>query len=325
MQSSRDIILLITHSGDYFTIDRVADAISKRGARPFRLDTDKFPLMIELQATLSKTGSYHRLKYGDESLNSEQVKAVWMRRFWQPNLGQELAPQFQQACIRESMATLEGFWDSLREARWIDDLQRIQAAENKLYQLRIANEEGLKIPLTLVTNSGEEAREFFSVLQGKMVTKLLTPLSYSMQGSSFFMYTSVVKEEDLQDAEKLRYCPMVFQEQITKQLELRVVFVNGNFFVGALDASRYAESTQDWRRGTSEACIWKPYQLPEEIAKKLTSFMTRFGLSFGAIDMIVTPENEYVFLEVNPTGEWGMLERDLDYSISGAIADALLS
>ncbi|HLO89313.1 MAG TPA: MvdC family ATP-grasp ribosomal peptide maturase [Nostocaceae cyanobacterium] len=324
MELSRDVVLLITHSGDYFTIDRVADAISKRGAKPFRLDTDKFPLMIELQATLSKTGSYHKLKYGDNSVNSEQVKAVWMRRFWQPNLGKELAPQFQQACIRESMATLEGFWDSLRTARWIDDLQRIKAAENKLLQLRIASEEGLTIPLTLVTNSAEEAREFFSVLQGKMVTKLLTPLSYSMQGSSFFMYTSVVKEEDLQDAEKLRYCPMVFQEQISKQLELRSVFINGHFFVGALDASRYAESTQDWRRGTNEVCIWKTHQLPPEIAKKLTAFMARLGLSFGAIDLIVTPAGEYVFLEVNPTGEWGMLERDLDYPISEAIADALL-
>ncbi|NEO45670.1 MAG: MvdC family ATP-grasp ribosomal peptide maturase, partial [Moorea sp. SIO4A3] len=40
---------------------------------------------------------------------------------------------------------------------------------------------------------------------------------------------------------------------------------------------------------------------------------------------IVTPDGEYVFLEVNPTGEWGMLERDLGYPISDAIADALLS
>lgn len=324
MQVSRDVILLITHSGDYFTIDRVIDAILKRGAKPFRLDTDQFPLNIELQAHFNENGTVHKLKYRDNSLNTEEVKAVWMRRFWQPNLGKELAPQFQQACIRESMATLEGFWDSLREARWIDDLQLIQAAENKLRQLRIAREEGLNIPETLITNSAEDAREFFSTVQGKMVTKLLTPLSYSMQGSSFFMYTSVVKEEDLKDAEKLRYCPMVFQAQIPKDLELRVVFVNGNFFVGALDASYYADTTQDWRRGTNEACVWKTHQLPEAVAKGLTALMARLGLTFGAIDMIVTPEGKYVFLEVNPTGEWGMLERDLDYPIADAIAQALL-
>jgi len=40
--------------------------------------------------------------------------------------------------------------------------------------------------------------------------------------------------------------------------------------------------------------------------------------------VIVTPEGEHVFLEVNPLGQWGMLERDLGLPISQAIAEALL-
>lgn len=145
-----------------------------------------------------------------------------------------------------------------------------------------------------------------------------------MQASSFFMYTSVVKEEDLADAETLRYCPAVFQEQIPKQLELRAIYVNGKLFVGALDASEYATSTQDWRRG-KKALVWQPYQLPDQLIRCLDAFMAKFGLLFGAFDFIKKPSGEYVFLEVNPTGEWGMLERDLDYPIAEAIADTLLS
>ncbi|MBX9253670.1 MvdC family ATP-grasp ribosomal peptide maturase [Desmonostoc muscorum CCALA 125] len=325
MHLERDVVLLITHSGDYFTIDRVAEAVSKRGAQPFRLDTDKFPMALQLQANLSNSGSNHTLKYGGSSLNTEQVQAVWMRRIWQPDLGTDLAPQFKAACSNESLAVLDGFWDSLRTATWVDDLQRISAAENKLRQLRVASEVGLVIPRTLVTNNAEQAREFFVEANKKMVTKLLRPLSYGMEASSFFMYTSVVKEQDLVDAETLRYCPAVFQEQIPKELELRAVYVNGNLFVGALNASEYAESTQDWRRGTKEVLTWHPYQLPDKLIRCLDAFMARFGLLFGAFDFIKTPSGEYVFLEINPTGEWGMLERDLDYSISGAIADALLS
>ncbi|MBD2535143.1 MvdC family ATP-grasp ribosomal peptide maturase [Nostoc flagelliforme FACHB-838] len=324
MHLEPDVVLLITHSGDFFTIDRVAEAVLKRGVQPFRLDTDKFPMTLQLQANLSNYGSNHRLKYGDLSFNTEQVQAVWMRRIWQPDLGKELAPQFQAACSTESLAVLDGFWDSLRGARWVDDLQRISAAENKLRQLRIASEVGLVIPRTLVTNNPQEAREFFHQVKGKMVAKLLRPLSYGMQASSFFMYTSAVKEEDLLDAETLRYCPAVFQEQIPKQLELRAVYVNGNLFVGALDASGYAASTQDWRHGTKEVVTWQPYQLPEKLIRCLDAFMARFGLFFGAFDFIKTPSGEYVFLEINPTGEWGMLERDLDYPIADAIADTLL-
>ncbi|MEH2104785.1 MvdC family ATP-grasp ribosomal peptide maturase [Nostoc sp.] len=325
MHLSRDVVLLITHSGDFFTIDRVAEALSKKGAQPFRLDTDKFPLEVQLTAQFDKSKSYHKLEYGTHSISTEQVQAVWMRRIWEPELSKELAPQYRQACIRESLATLDGFWDSLKGAKWIDDLERINYASNKLRQLRIASEVGFVIPQTLVTNKAESAREFFHQVNGKMVSKLLTALSYSMQAnSSFFLYTSTVKEEDLQDAESLRYCPMVFQEQIPKQQELRVAYVNGHVFVGALDASVYAAAKVDWRKPGVEVGAWQHHELPDEVVRRLQAFMGKFGLLFGALDFIVTPSGEYVFLEVNPVGEWGMLERDLDLPISSAIANALI-
>lgn len=188
----------------------------------------------------------------------------------------------------------------------------------------MARKVGLRIPHTLVTNNPQEVREFFPAVKGKMITKLLTPLSTSMEGSSFFLYTSTVKEEDLLDAEVLRYSPMIFQEQIPKMRELRVVFVKGNFFVGALDASLYSTNTMDWRCANLADSPWEPGKLPDEVADLLKALMTELGLVFGAIDLIETPDGEYVFLEVNPTGEWGMLERDLHYSISEAIAEALV-
>lgn len=325
MYQSRDVVLLITHSGDFFTIDKVSQAIQKRGALPFRLDTDKFPQEVQLKAHMGKFGSNYTLKYGDYSINSEQVQAVWMRRVWYSQLSENLALYFRAACVRESSATLEGFWDGLRDARWVDNLQRINVAENKLYQLRLAQEVGLTIPQTVVTNLPEEARELFYNVNGKMIAKLLTPLSYSMEGSSFFLYTSAVQEKDLLEADSLRYCPMVFQEQIPKLRELRIVYVNGNLFVGALDALRYKNSTVDWRHASSDACLWEYHELPDEIAIRIKMYMLRLGLTFGAFDFIQTPSEEYVFLELNPTGEWGMLERDLDYPISEAIAEALLA
>lgn len=324
MNLSREVALLITHSGDFFTIDKVAEALSKKGVQPFRLDTDKFPLEVQLTAHLDKSKSHHTIECNNHSISTEQVQAVWMRRIWTPKLSQELAPKLREACVRESKATLDGFWDSLKGATWVDNLERIDYASNKLRQLRIASEVGFVIPQTLVTNKAEAAREFFGQVNGKMVSKLLTPLSCSMKNSSFFMYTSIVKEEDLQDAESLRYCPMVFQEQIPKQQELRVVYVNDNVFVGALNADVYAAAKVDWRKPGVEIGPWQHHQLPDKVVSCIKAFMEKFGLLFGALDFIVTPSGEYVFLEINPVGEWGMLEKDLDLPIASAIADALL-
>lgn len=326
MHLSRDVVLLITHSGDFFTIDKVAEALSKKGAQPFRLNTDLFPLEVQLTAQFDNSKSYHTIEYGNQLISTEQVQAVWMRRIWEPKLDAELAPQFRQACVNESRATLNGFWDSLKDARWVDHLDRVNAGQDKLRQLRVASEVGLTIPKTLVTNKAEAAREFFQQVNGKMVSKLLTHLSHSMQptASSSFLYTSAVKEEDLQDAESLRYCPMVFQEQIPKRLELRVVYVNGKVFVGALDAGVYAASKADWRKPGVDVGGWLHHELPDEVVRRLQAFMGKFGLLFGSLDIILTPSGEYVFLENNPVGEWGMIEKELDLPIASAIADALL-
>jgi MvdC family ATP-grasp ribosomal peptide maturase len=324
MSPSRDIVLLLTHSGDYFTIDRVMEALSKKDAKPFRFDTDLFPMAVHLITYLDNHKLSYRIESGEQCIDSERVQSVWMRRLWQPQVSRKLNPQMQAACTRESLATLNGFFDSLRKASWVDNLHRIGKAEDKLRQLRVATRVGLRIPRTLVTNSPEEAREFFCILNGKMVAKMLTPLSTSMQGSSFFMYTNVVTAKDLLDAESLRYSPMVFQEQIPKRRELRAIFVAGKWFVGALDASKYEDMTLDWRRANLGDRAWTPHELPTEVSCKLHNLMAVFGLTFGVLDLIQTPDGEYVFLEVNPTGEWGMLERDLGFPIADAIADALL-
>ena len=73
MSLQQDIVLLLTHSGDYFTVDRVAEALSRRGAHPFRLDTDRFPMAVKLVAGIGNSGLNYRLEYGEQAISTEQV------------------------------------------------------------------------------------------------------------------------------------------------------------------------------------------------------------------------------------------------------------
>ena len=316
-------VLLLTHSADHFTVDRVAEAISRRGVRTFRLDTDRFPHQVRLSSRLDVGELHYTVEDFGQSLLLEDVRAVWMRKIWMPKLSEHLKPQFREACIRESMATLEGFLDGLGAVHWVDSLPKIRQAGNKLYQLRVARSVGLQIPRTLVTNDSKQVQAF-QELEGAMITKLLTSLSFSMEGSGTFVYTSRVKEEDIKSADSLCHSPMVFQEYIPKQHELRVAFVNGTCFVGALNSTQSQAGQVDWRIASPQELNWEREVLPDEITYRLKALMAELGLIYGAIDLILTPDGEYVFLEVNPSGEWGMLERDLHYPISEAIAQALL-
>jgi MvdC family ATP-grasp ribosomal peptide maturase len=324
-KAQRDAVLLLTHSGDFYTIDLVSEALARRRARPFRLNTDLFPTSVKLSSRAGDSRAAHLVTDAGGRISTDEIRAVWARKLWTPRMGEDLDERFREMCVRESAAALEGFLDALHHARWVNDLQSARAAENKQRQLRVAARAGLHVPRTLVTNDPEAARQFFAETEGQMVAKLLRPLTVSMGAAPLFVYTSRVREEDLADAEALRHSPMVFQELIPKACELRVAWVAGAAFTGALDASGTSRGRTDWRQAAPDECRWQRAELPAEVARGLQALMTELGLVFGATDLIRTPAGEHVFLEVNPGGEWGMLERELGLPISDAIAGALLS
>lgn len=90
--------------------------------------------------------------------------------------------------------------------------------------------------------------------------------------------------------------------------------------------SKVRSTRYDWRkRGVALLNAWQPYTLPAEIEQKLLKLMNHFNLHYGAIDVIVTPDDRYVFLEVNPVGEFFWLELCPGLPISRAIANLLLT
>ena len=316
--------MLLTHSGDFYTIDLVAEAVGRRNVRPIRFNTDLFPSRVKLSARAGDERATQLVTETAEQISAGEVRAVWARKLWAPRMDQDLDERYRAMCVNESAAALEGFLDALHQARWVNNLDRQHAAENKQRQLRLAAQAGLHVPRTLVTNDPAAARQFFAETDGQMVAKLLRPLDVSMEADTAFVYTNRVREEDLAGAESLRHCPMVFQELIPKECELRVAYVAGKVFTGALDATGTSRGQTDWRRAAPKECRWQKVELPAEIVNNLQVLMSELGLVFGAVDFICTPSGEHVFLEVNPGGEWGMLERDLELPISDAIAEALL-
>lgn len=311
------IILLLSHTQETFCTERVSRALRDRGAEPLRLDTDSFPSALRLSTELGSPdpqGGVLRIEG-----NPLAVRAVWLWRLWAARMDPRLDPRHAEAARSESMTALRGLLDLLSGVPWIDSIDANAMAGNKTRQLRLAKAAGLAIPDTLITNDPDEARRFFHRHAGRVVAKLQTSLSYSMRGEGG-LPTRLLRREDLDALDGLRHSPMIFQRYVEKAWELRVAWADGRAFVGALDGKKCGT---DWRYEST--AVWEHHALPEAVRGRLARVMSDLGLRQGAIDLIVTPEGEYVFLEVNPSGEWGMLEAELELPISGALADALLS
>lgn len=318
-------VLIITHSQDNESISMVQQAIASRGGKAFRFDTDRFPTEIRLDIYYGRQGERFLLANEGERLDLREVSAVWYRRV---AIGEGIPTamdwQLREAAIQESRSTIQGAIASI-QAFHLDRVSHIRHASHKPLQLQVARELGLDTPRTLTTNNPQAVREFMLECQGGAISKMLSSFAIYEEGIEKVVFTNLVKPDDLENLEDLRFCPMTFQELIPKVVELRTTIVGKRIFTAAIDSQSSEKARYDWRRqGVAFLKAWKPYNLPKEIEEKLLGLMDYFGLNYGAIDSILTPDGRYVFLEVNPVGEFFWLERCPGLPISQAIAELLL-
>ena len=68
---------------------------------------------------------------------------------------------------------------------------------------------------------------------------------------------------------------------------------------------------------------YRPHTLPNELSRRLLALVRQLGLVFSTIDMKLTDEGEYVFLELNPMGQYLYIEILAGLPLTAAMAELL--
>lgn len=179
----------------------------------------------------------------------------------------------------------------------------------------LAQRIGLEIPPTLMTNDVEEARAFWHRRKGKVIYKQFIALPDAWRE------TRRLKPEDETHAASIAHAPVIFQKHVAAVADLRVTAVGGVFYAAATDV-RDADYPQDVRMNLDAK--YAAHELPPAITAKLSALMERLGLVYGAIDLRLTPEGRYVFLEINPARQFLYIEHATGQPIAAALAQMLL-
>lgn len=311
------MILCITHSGDYYNVDLFSAYLKSKNIPFFRLNSDH---INHLQKISIGQDSFELTDEQGNTVSSSDIKGVWNRKAWTITVPENMDEDYQRIFINEYNCLRYNLITSLEHLPWINPYEAEKKIDgNKIQQLRTARKNQLRVPETLFSNDAEKITSFFyRHCNGKAVAKLHGVMSKSMAGEHM-LSTMIIEEGSLESIEDIAYCPMIFQPYIEKSYELRIVYVDGVFFTGKINNSENA----DWRIANSHYS-WSAYELPEHICLNLTAMMQEMGLCLGALDMIRGKDGNYYFLEVNPQGEWGMLQKELNFPIAETIADYLI-
>lgn len=308
-----DKILIITHTADNFSIEKVTEYIGKNGCEVIRFDVDLYPLQNKLSTVFQDGEWVSILETQEMKYRLDDIAAIWYRRAYNIGKGlrEELEAKFYGAAMGEIRNTIFGFIESV-DVYSLGKPSVYRRLDSKEEQLKVADKIGLKIPETCLTNNPEEARKFILKHQN-VVAKMQTGFAIYEDGVENVVFTNVVSEDRLEELDSLLYCPMQFQKMIEKKKELRVTIVGRDVYAFEVDSQQFEDSKVDWRKdGVNLIDKWVRTELPGDVEEKLLELLDVYNVDYGAIDIIVSPEDEYFFIEINAAGEfsgWIILQK----------------
>lgn len=301
------------------TVDRVITALGQRGAEVHRVNTSWFPIQTRVSAQVHDGLWCGVLTTPRGKVNLDQVHAVWYRAPEAYQMPAGLSPTEAQHARVEAKYGLGGVLASL-PGLWVNHPSRVADAAYKPLQLARAAMVGLAVPDTLITNEPDAVRAFAT--GGPMVTKLVGGMAIDEDGVRKNVFTRRVDADDLADLRGIEHTTHLFQRWVPKQRECRVIVIGDHVTAAAITAGSEA-SYVDYR--TDYASL--SYELvtpPTHVAEGVRLLVDGFGLTYAALDFVITPAGDWVLLEINPAGQYGFIENATKAPLTAQLADLLI-
>lgn len=226
---------------------------------------------------------------------------------------------------RQYRSAFRGLWEI--PAEWMNPYVAEQRLDqNKSLGAAIARRSGLNTPDTLITDSPSIFRDYITASpEPYFAVKAAAAWAALLEGKEAFgAYTvRLDRRSAMELSESVGPAPVVLQPYIQKKFEVRVTCVGPKLFACRIDSQSSDATMVDWRLYPENPVRHSEWPLPSQLEGRILAFMARCGLQYGTIDLIVTPEDDIVFLEVNPAGQYLWIEFLTGLPITSAIADWL--
>lgn len=250
---------------------------------------------------------------GEEDIALETVTGLYQRLHSDESFP-ELCdlPRDAPARVRFGrFVTLFTVFSDLCTGRVLNRTPGMGTNNSKPFQAQIIARAGFGIPRTLITNAPDRARAFVQEAraQGREVI--------FKSASAVRSIVRTVTAQDLDRLDRLRICPVQFQERVIGR-DVRVHVVGDEVF-----ATRITTTGVDYRyasRDEGGSTELEPFDLPPEVAKRAVALSQMLDLPLAGIDLRETPSGDWVCFEVNPSPAYSYYEANTGQPISTAIA-----
>ena len=320
------MILIVTAASDTTAL-AVEQLLRRRGADVLLFDTGQFPSQARITVSYREGVPRYTIRTAGHVRRFDELTSIWFRRPTPVAADPAMADEEVRTVVEQDCNEfLESIWDGMTCPMLPGSPSAMKSAQRKAAHMARARALGFEVAPTLFTNDPREFLDLYREQAGHLIHKINSRLVLrARQGTEFMRLTTPVSRRDVMHAESVSLSPIVFQSYVPKRLEVRATVVAGQVFAAEIHSQKSNRSHFDWRRYDLASTPHFPHALPKDLAERCVKLVAQSGLSYGTIDLILTPDDRYVFLELNSAGEYAWLERVTGLPISAAIADFLMA
>jgi glutathione synthase/RimK-type ligase-like ATP-grasp enzyme len=314
-------VLIITNDHDEHA-DAVIEELHRRDVPVFRFHPEEFPDAYSISMEIQDGRIVGEIRNEDRRVAFDDICAAWYRRsrrlFAPPPTLNPLYGDVENFVKMQATFTVNGLFESL-QTLWVGQPSKLRRAEIKALQLVEAHKAGLMTPTTLISNDPARAAAFVEALGATecAIKPLIAVRADDADGARLPLTTTLPKGHAL---DSVALAPTTFQPYIEKAYELRCVVMGEKIFTAKLDSQASEATRKDWRAGDLKH---ETFDLPDHVEAALRRLVRSFDINFASIDIIVTPDGELVFLDLNPNGQWLWLETEIGLPLVASMADLL--
>lgn len=326
------MILIISYSGG--SVNDVIDWIIPSGVEFHRLNSNLDTINLESIILNNNTIDIELdLKsYGKKTKLSDYT-AIWI---WHGNLNfynalAKVNTEMRDDAIEKTMNSLSNHHTILKDffSEYLNLVPtkvlgnfKIQNL-NKLEILLRAKQLGIRIPETAIYSRKNQIEQLLA--STNIITKPYHEVNNPIYNDIMYQnFTANVTPETLDLFDESIF-PSMFQERIEKIYEIRSFFLLGKFYSMAIFSQESSQTAIDFRNYNFEKPNRTvPVNLPIELEEKLLTLFNNLNLNTGSVDLIYTQKDEYIFLEINPVGQFGMVSMPCNYYLEKRVSEYLI-
>lgn len=289
----------------------VAKELKKLKEEYIFLDTREYPnnISIDWEAAEPNKGN---ITIKNKKIKLSEIKGVYWRNFYDVQYEKfedgDNTEFLSRMLERERRSALHSLFFGLN-INWVNSMNAFELHKKKAYLTNQFAQNGIRVPKTLITNEKEALLRFYEENNKKIIYK-------PVLGGAF---TQRITEHELTEdyLKTLKVSPVQFQECI-EGVDIRVYAYKENLYSVRIEAD-----SLDFREDENAKLI--PTELPENIKQDCFKMMKIADLKYSGIDIRLSNEGEFVFIEANPAPMFIHAEKVTGFPLTRELINLLIN